>query len=370
MIAYVRHPDGTTTPMEVVRTKSEPKELQSVLEGNPDLLPGDQINPDEPRRWLRIEREMPVPDPRTGSDRWSIDLLFSDQSAIPTFIECKRFEDTRSRREVIGQMMDYAANGQYYWSSDDLKRRAEAIAVRRGMSLEQEFESLRPDDELDIDSYFRRLEDNLREGQVRLVFYLEEAPTELKVVVDFLNKQMERSEVLIVEAKQYRDGETNIIVPSLFGYTEEARQVKRTFIKVTSGARRRWDYESFFEDAAGKLDFADLERLRKFYDSCESMSCEIKWGAGQTNGSFKLYHPALGKKAFIVVNSVGRLEIYFAHLSGTAELEKARNDLKTAVQTELGLTVPENSGYPMYESGKWLANVDVLIEIIRNLVKQ
>lgn len=355
--------------MQLVRCSKESDELQSVLEKNPDLLPGDQINPDDPRRWLQIEREMPVPDPSTGTDRWSIDFLFSDQSAIPTFVECKRFNDTRSRREVIGQMMDYAANGHYYWSSTDLSSRAEALAGRHGTSLASQFEILRPDDELDIDMYFERVENNLREGQVRLVFYLEEAPSELKSVVDFLNKQMERSEVLLVEAKQYQDGDVTVIVPSLFGYTEEARQVKRT-VTVTSGTRRRWDYESFFEDAARKLDAADVERVRKLYDACESMSCGIDWGTGKTNGSFKVSHSSLGSRTFLVINSHGRLDIYFAHLSGTAELEQARSSLETAVQNKLGMTVPDNIQYPGYDSDVWLSNVDVLIDIVRKLVGQ
>ncbi len=35
--------------------------LQSFLARYPDLLPGDQINPDNPRRWLLVTREMAVP---------------------------------------------------------------------------------------------------------------------------------------------------------------------------------------------------------------------------------------------------------------------------------------------------------------------
>jgi len=36
-----------------------------------------------------------------------------------------------------------------------------------------------------------------------LIFFMEEAPNELKSIVEFLNSQMERTEVLVVEAKQY-----------------------------------------------------------------------------------------------------------------------------------------------------------------------
>ena len=49
---YILHEDGTTDPMTRVRCQDEDKELQLILEKNPDLLPGDQINPEDPRRWL------------------------------------------------------------------------------------------------------------------------------------------------------------------------------------------------------------------------------------------------------------------------------------------------------------------------------
>jgi hypothetical protein len=51
---------------------------------------------------------MPVPDPGSGHNRWNIDFLFADQKAMPTFVECKRFNDTASRRSVVGQMMESA----------------------------------------------------------------------------------------------------------------------------------------------------------------------------------------------------------------------------------------------------------------------
>jgi hypothetical protein len=37
-----------------------------------------------------------------------------DQDAIPAIVEVKRSTDTRIRREVVGQMLDYAANSVVY----------------------------------------------------------------------------------------------------------------------------------------------------------------------------------------------------------------------------------------------------------------
>ena len=48
----------------------------------------------------------------TSSDggRWLVDRLFLDQDGVPTLVEVKRSSDTRIRREVVGQLLEYAAN--------------------------------------------------------------------------------------------------------------------------------------------------------------------------------------------------------------------------------------------------------------------
>ncbi len=75
---------------------------------------------------------MPVPNPSTGGDHWNIDFFIVDQSGIPTFVECKRFKDTRSRREVVGQMIEYAANGHYYWDRELIRDHADSTARANG----------------------------------------------------------------------------------------------------------------------------------------------------------------------------------------------------------------------------------------------
>jgi hypothetical protein len=67
--------------------------------------------------------------------------MFLDQDAIPTLVEVKRSSDTRIRREVIGQMLDYAANGAQYWGEGALRLLFEgtcaAIGRDPGAVLEQ-----------------------------------------------------------------------------------------------------------------------------------------------------------------------------------------------------------------------------------------
>ena len=86
--------DRTTSAFTAIHCKNEELELQNLLEKNLDLIPGDQVDPENPRRWLLVKREMVVEDPGTAEGRWSLDFFIVDQDGIPTLVECKRFKTT------------------------------------------------------------------------------------------------------------------------------------------------------------------------------------------------------------------------------------------------------------------------------------
>jgi hypothetical protein len=334
-------------------------------------MPGDQIRPEDPRRWLLVKREMPVPDPSSGENRWSIDHFFVDQSGIPTFVECKRFLDTRSRREVVGQMLDYAANGHFYWDKSLIRDYAERRAKERGIELSDAIAALEPETD-SIDEFFEILENNLREGQVRLIFFMEEAPQELKSVVDFLNKQMERSEVLIVEAKQFEKEGIRVVSPALFGYTEESRRVKRT-VKVTStGTRNKWDEKSFFEKVRNDQPEHVVEACREMLAFGNKESTDVRWGTGKVDGSFSFAGIDSFKKVLLSVYSSGWLAIPFGSMVGGQSIETFRDELFTVLNEEMQFQFPENARerYPNIRAEEWVPKVDKLIVVLSKLLKK
>jgi hypothetical protein len=227
--------EGVLTAMEETYFAKEDF-LQELLAVYPDLLPGDQISPEAPRRWLLVAREMGVPEPGGLGDRWSLDHLYLDQDGIPTFVECKRATDTRIRREVVAQMLDYAANGLKHWSMDLLRRAASETAQRRGKTIDTAVQILIGDQpNSDIESFWQRVEANLRNGKVRLLFVADSIPAELRRLVEFLNEKMDDVEVLAVEIKQFLGGgEQKVLVPRLIGMTETAREKKPIAATKTS----------------------------------------------------------------------------------------------------------------------------------------
>ena len=360
---------GMALPCRQVRTTNEATELQDVLARNLFLLPGDQINPEAPRRWMLIRQEMPVPDPGGGGSRWSVDLLVSDQDGVPTFVECKRYADTRSRREVVGQMLEYAANGHYYWDHADIRRYMEESADRAGHSLSELFKALGSEGADSIDELIEKIIENLREGQVRLVFFMEEAPQELKSIVDFLNRQIERTEVLIVEARQFEALGERFVVPSLFGYTEEARRAKRTVTVESGRQHRRWDEESFLAEVSADLGKEKSEISFGLLACGREYDLEIRWGKGRRRGSLTLVAPALCSSSFLSVYTDGELVFNMGLLRGSTAAERLRAELESGVAERLGLDPrgPE-AVYWSYKIDEWFPQGRSLVPLIEEVV--
>lgn len=208
--------------------------LQALLEDHAVLLAGDQIvGTGTPRRFLLVRREAVIPDAPGSPGRWSVDHVFIDQDAIPTLVEVKRSENTQIRREVVGQMLDYAANAVVHWPAGTLEAHFGAThGPDEGAVLEvlREFLEL---DELDVDeateriaTWWQQAETNLRAGRLRLLFVADIIPPELRRIIEFLNEQMASTEVLGVEIRNYEGADLRALVPRVIGLTEVARDRK------------------------------------------------------------------------------------------------------------------------------------------------
>jgi hypothetical protein len=201
--------------------------LQALLADHPSVLAGDQFNGAEPKRWLLVGREAGVPCEDSGVGRWSLDHLFVDQNGIPTLVEVKRSSDSRIRREVIGQMFDYAANAVVYWPAGQIRSRYEGDCQVAGIDPDQRLiDFLRPSQDVDAksvaDRFWQDVDINLRAGRIRMVFVADLVPPELRRIVEFLNGQMSPAEVLAIEIRQFTGSNVTTLVPTVIGQTAQA----------------------------------------------------------------------------------------------------------------------------------------------------
>jgi len=259
--------DGALVEMNEEAYESEAL-LQALLEDYPSILAGDQVPGPEPRRWLLISREAGIASEADGSARWSIDHVFLDQSAIPTLVEVKRSTDTRIRREVVGQMLDYAANAVLYWPVEQMQTTFLATCERRGVDPAEALADLLGGQH-DEERFWADVKTNLQAGRIRMVFVADRIPSELQRIVEFLNEQMSSAEVLAIEIKQYLGGDRRTLVPRVIGQTAAAEQASRRGRPLRGGMRSH-SSPTYSPSAAG-LRRRSLERysLGRVSDSPE-----------------------------------------------------------------------------------------------------
>jgi hypothetical protein len=229
--------------------------LQSLLAQYPSLLAGDQIDTTRPRRWMLVAREVPLPVRGDGVGRWSVDHLFLDQEGIPTLVEVKRGADARLRREVVGQLLDYAAHAVHAWTAPDLSRLLEERCSREGLDGEQVLAELL-EGAWGPAEFWEQVRENLDLGRIRLVFVADEVPPELAKVVTFLNAQMDPAQVVAVQVRQYAGHGLKVVVPQVLGHpppppprkasTLRAKRPKRTptpaaFFATLENRRGVWE---------------------------------------------------------------------------------------------------------------------------------
>lgn len=134
---------GSNTLVKMRETLFEKEiDLQEFLTMHPALLARDQMNPADPRRFMLITAEAGIAITGGGGSYFSLDHLFIDQDGIPTLVEVKRSSDTRLRREVIGQMLEYVANACAHWTSERLQGFFERHCRKRNLDSATELVKL------------------------------------------------------------------------------------------------------------------------------------------------------------------------------------------------------------------------------------
>ena len=204
--------------------------LQQLLADHPQLLTDGTFGEREPRRWMLVRREQGVPGETDGSDIWSLDHLYLDQDAVPTLVEVKRASDSRIRREVVAQMLDYAANAVAHWRVEDMRK-----AVSEQMVVE-----LLGREDADPEEYWQQAEANLRAGRIRLLFVADELPPSLVRIIEFLNEQMRPATVVGIEIRHYVNGAQRLLVPRVIGQTAKAQATKATTTPAEVMSEEAW----------------------------------------------------------------------------------------------------------------------------------
>lgn len=353
---------------QLVRMDEQPYDsedlLQELLAKYPNLLAGDQMDSARPRRWLLIKREAELASEEDGSSRWSVDHLFLDQGGIPTIVEVKRSSDTRIRREVVGQMLDYAANAVVYWPIEKIRAMFESHCGEAGENHERELANFLAGDG-DSQNFWSQVKTNFEAGRIRLLFVADEIPAELRRIVEFLNDQMKSAEVLAVEIKQFTGQGLKTLVPRVIGQTAEAERAK------SAGGRREfrdWDEAAFFAALQQNVDASLVSVARKLAAWGKTKASGIRFGSGTKVGALMPYLKINGDDAQCFrIRSDGEMQISFQfhkHLAAFAS-EEMRDKMRQKLNQIPGIQIGKEylDAHPRFDL-KLLENGETLQQFI------
>jgi hypothetical protein len=336
---FVMDGQGKMIPMQPSAYDAEAV-LQALLADHPELLSAGTSVGAEQLRWLHVAREAAIPDD-SGGDRFALDHLFLDSDGVPTLVEVKRSSDSRIRREVVGQMLDYASHFVIHWTMERVRATFERTCDEVGLDASERLVTFLGAT-IDEETFWQRVKTNLAARRIRLLFVADNIPPELRRVVEFLNAVTDPVEVLAIEVPQYTGAGMKTFVPRLIG------QTAATVGKKGSAGRTedQWNEARFFEALKKDAD-SDAESVaRKILEWSRERNLRLWWGSGRTLGSFipAIDTPGDWHPDFIV-KSNGKVEIQFQHMRDVAPL--GRDGLRSEVWRRLnnipGISLPEEA---------------------------
>lgn len=288
--------DGRITPANEALYQTE-ADLQLLIAENPRLLLRD---PDDSERELYlIRQELPLQDTQNGPFSYSLDHLFIDQDGVPVLVEVKRSTDTRIRREVVGQMLDYAARLRM-WDVSELRT---AASPAQGIP-----ETLWP-----------TVKENLKAERMKLIFAADDIPDSLAVLIDFLDRSMTGIEVYGVEIKQYKTADGSVLLSSdiIGGGASREKSVTRP--------QTLWNAESMDAELERFGNLASIPIVSSLRAFAEKVGLQLDYGSGSKHGLVKAVRN--GRKVFSLTS-----------------WEKRGMGLRTAVEVSLPSLVDQTAG--------------------------
>jgi hypothetical protein len=330
------------------------EELQTFLREHPDLMPIEEIELNA-AGLLCIGWEVGL---ASGAE----DILYIDQNGLLTVVETKLRRNPEARREVVGQILEYAAQ-MSTWTSADVERQAEnffgtshcpeayrGLALKRALEMLLESTGAAPG--FAYEDFLKQAQENIERGHFRLIIAIDEPPEPLLKTVEFVNRFSERFEMYLVQLKRFGDlaTEQSIFVPALFG-------------KVATGrpSRGKWDERSFFEDVERKRSGQEIDAVRQLYELAKAKG-RVQWGTARTGGSF-LFQVAKEGRWFTVFNIHANqgLWVSFGSLRRGGVAQETLEGFRRRLDTQ-GVAIPEHAteaewyavGFPVLAEGKAL----------------
>ena len=295
---YILNGD-TVQPMSEEPYENE-EYLQNLIASNPQLLLSDQQQ--EHGKLFLIQREFPIPDAGNSSNLFALDHLFINQDGVPVFVEVKRSSDTRIRREVVAQMLDYACQA----------RLLDTALLR---------EAFPPDvPEATSDDFWERVDANLKAEHLCLVFAADRIPDSLREIIAFINRAMPNIEAYGVEIHQFLSGETVMLSSTVIG--------AKTAVAKKQPLSYEWTADRIAAAVLSSLGKNACKAFRNIVDIVQSLDLSCSYGRGSKNGNLIVKYKSTTLFYFCVTDRSAYIEVGIRTLAEQLGAKWSEQDIR------------------------------------------
>jgi hypothetical protein len=198
-------------------------DLQALIHSHPQCLPIAQIDALY-QNAIAVCREL-------GTSSGPIDNLLITPDGLPVLVECKLWRNPQARREVVGQILDYAKE-LTRWTASDLQREVARRVEHRGNPLVELLGA--HGHSVDEATFNDQLTRNLRLGRFLLLIVGDGIQDSVEAIAEYLQQHTGLHFTLgLVEVAIYDlEPGRRIVVPRVVLKTE---QIRRTVIEVPAG---------------------------------------------------------------------------------------------------------------------------------------
>jgi hypothetical protein len=316
--------------------------LQDLLLGAPHVIPGIE----EPVAICKEFATGPGP----------ADLIVIGASGEITIIECKLKYNSESRREILGQILDYASA---LWNMST-EAFAKQWQVRAGQSLESQLGE-------HAESILESVGRHLAAGRFNLVLAVDEINPQLERIVTYLN-HVTKAEVNVyaVEFKRVTVGATEVLIPTPFGLDQvEEKEV------ADQGSGHTWPANAY----EGYLAAQHANVLSTY----KSVASVIRSTGGDIIGGHSLNVNALVRQvvsgvslwplAFYSFSDVPTVQINFHYLKKNPHREEFLESLTVDGGFELDVEGIKSSGFSRKPKVELVSITERQIEALRSALQ-
>jgi hypothetical protein len=270
--------------------------IQELIHSQPSLLPIDDIDSNF-APLIPLGREIPT---SVGS----IDNLFVSPEGYLTIVETKLWRNPEARREVVGQILDYAKELNK-WSFTDLNNAVKACSENKEGIVES-IKRYEPIDESEIQYLIDNISKNLNRGRFLLLIVGDGIRESVEDMVEYLSQTPQLFFTLaLIELQVFKfpkEIDSFLVIPQVVTRTQE---ITRAIFRVEGSqsqnlkinidtdlgneevkqgriSHKRFTItaDDFFEQLGQNTDNYTVDFVKKMMRDCEEKGYYIHWGQG------------------------------------------------------------------------------------------